>query len=135
MRLRELIVSVATLAFCLSTPVQAQQPEIPENIKQFWAKLAKAKTLTFMAQTWDWEQHQEIASRRYKRLRQTFEVKIQRPNRIAILGSPAQTYEIPAAKNTGVEFIWSGSLDNIQISDGKRSLLLDTPRRAFRYTP
>jgi hypothetical protein len=134
-RRKEFLVSAVALTLCLSAPARAQQPEIPENIKQFWVKLAKAKTITFMAQTWDWEQHQEIAPRLYKRLRQTYEVKIQKPNRIAVLGSPPLVYEIPPDKNTGSGFLSIGSRSNIQISDGKRSLLLDTVKRAYRYAP
>lgn len=122
-------------ALCLPANVWSQQPELPENVQQFWAKLAKAKTLTFTAQVWDWEQHKEIAPRPYKRLRQTFEVKIQRPNRMAVVGSPALVYEIPPDKNTGTEFRTIGALSNTQISDGRRSLLLDTVNRAYSYAP
>jgi hypothetical protein len=132
-RRREFIVSVAALAFCLSTPVQGQQPDIPENIKQFWAKLAKAKTLTFMAQIWDWEIDRQIAPKPYMRLASTCEVKIQKPNRLVVWASPALEYEPPPENGRPVGRSIVGAIDNIQISDGKRSLLLNTFLRTYKH--
>lgn len=117
----------------VSLPVRGQQPVIPARIQKFWEQLSKARTVSFMVQVWDWEQYQEIAPRPYKRLRQTFEVKIQKPNRVALQGAPPQIIEIPPGKNEGMSFRTTGSYDNIQISDGKRSLVLNTVFRTYRY--
>lgn len=135
MRRREFTVFVALGMFCVSGAARAQLSQAPDIVKQFWAKIAKAKSLTFQLQSWSWEDNRELAPKPYMRLAHTYEVAAQRPNRLAIRGTPPLEYETRNDKGEVVGHGFEGNSVNIQISDGRRSLFLDTSLRTYEHKP
>lgn len=124
---------LALFILLIVTPVNSvcaqQAPEIPASIKGFWSRLAKAKTLTYTARVWRPQGKKEGEVGSTFALLNTYEVIVQRPNRLRITGGPPreeETYEKGRLRHT---FFGGGA--NILISDGKTSLSLDSQLRTY----
>lgn len=135
MKLKAFSLSILTVMLCLSRSAHAQQAPIPDVITQFWSKLAKAKSVTFRAQVWTWEENPDLVSKPYFHVINTFEVSIQKPNRIVLRGTPPLEYELKDEERFPARIGFVSIGDNALVSDGKRSLLLNTSLRTYKFAP
>src|SRR3989442_90797 len=85
------ITGLMTLGFLLgvvNAPAQ-QTPDMPETVVQFLKKIDRSKTIAYTVKVWGHDpifDADGVSRRSLFRVLQTYEIKAQRPNRLAILG-------------------------------------------------
>jgi outer membrane lipoprotein-sorting protein len=118
------LISVLTFGSLLAAAAGAQvrhTPEMPDNIAQYWKRIAKAKTITYTVKEWGPDLLSDAApGRSIFCVWNTYEVKVQRPNRLSISTSPGVEREVTENGHTHKEFGHWG--EDVYINNGKQSI-------------
>src|SRR5207302_9384210 len=89
---------IVLLLFLINAQAQ-QSPEIPATVAQFWKRIQRARTLTYTVKEWQQDDRpfEVISGKSVFYVTNTDDVKVQRPNHVSIVKTPAiEEYEITA---------------------------------------
>jgi len=107
---------------------------VPASVARFWQRVAHARTLAYTVKAWVpdvFGMHGSTPTKSVFFVYSTFEIKARRPDHVSIVRSPAANeYETTEAGRTHTSFDAYG--DDVYVSDGRRSLFLDTTLRIYQ---
>lgn len=134
--MRRLLKSVLTISCLLGLAAAHAQttPKMPDNVAQFWKRLAKAKTVAYTMKYWGYDDRGWMSDTRPGRqvfyVWNTYEVKAQRPNRLSISVSSGVERDVIEGAQRQRQFLNPGG--EVYVNNGKRSITYQTLTHTYK---